>query len=624
MQKLIRWISPFTAFLCLGFSATANADFVRIEEDHIAIRYEGDWRTVSGAGISGGTVKVASAADARVHVYFRGPSISLIGYRCHCAIGTAEISVDGQRRVVAQAIPSSSTPEAQSVISTIAGLGDGPHVLTIEVSGEDGQGGTANASFVVDAFDIEDGAPLRRLEESDAAIMYSGAWMDIDDPSVSGGSVLATQEVGATATLSFSGNSFQWIGYGCPCTGGIADAIIDGQSSGPLSNLSTTRQAQLTGFSTTTLPDGEHEMTLRVTGANTDAPPWVVVDAFAIDATTSDTTAPSVTMTAPANNASLTGVVTLEASAQDNVGVAKVQFFGLRSGGRTYLLGEDYSAPFTLAQDTSGIPSGSDVRIWARAFDAANNYADSAMIAAIVNHSGDNTPPVVTITEPPADSTVSGTINLTATASDDQQVDSVRFVVDVLSPDYVMTMPITQPPYTMQLDTQRVKDGLHRIEARASDVAGNVSDAQIMITVDNSVQPNSVRVDDTHPAIAYNGGSWTRESDGDLPRFHWDGATWSSTVGATLTGTFQGTGLRWHGFICDYCGVASVSIDGGTAQTVDTFSMNVPPEVHVGTVVYNSPTLASGKHTITITVQASPPNRTRPERIYIDAFEVLR
>lgn len=625
MPKLFRWSFPLFVLACLGLATPSHADFVRIEENHVSVRYEGDWRTVSGAGVSGGTVRVSNAAGARVHVFFRGTGISLIGYRCNCAIGTAWMSVDGTRRTLVQGWTPSSSPEAMSVIRTIDGLDSGTHVLTLELTGNDGQGNTANASFVVDAFDIENGRPMRRIEENDPAITFTGEWMDIDDPSVSAGSVLATRELGATATLRFSGNALEWIGYGCPCTGGIVDITVDGQSSGPLSNMSTIRQPQHASFSTTTLPDGDHEMTLRVTGANVDAPPWVVVDALAIDVVASDSAAPTVTMTAPADNASVTGVVTLEAAAQDNVGVTKVQFFAAPAGGSTVLLGEDTSGPFTLTRDTSTIASGSQFRLWTRAWDGANNYAQSPTINVRVNHTGDTTPPVLTITEPADGSTVSGTINLSATATDENHISSVRFVIDFLSFEYIMTAPITEPPYTMRVDTLFLKDGLHRLEATARDVSGNTSTQEIRVTVDNSVQPNSVRVDDTHPAISFNGGTWTRETDGEAPRFHWDGATYSSTVGATVTGTFQGSGLRWHGFRCEFCGVATISIDGGPPQVVDTYYTNLPGQtVNLGTVVYSSPTLASGTHTVTLTVQPSPSPRPANHRVYVDAFEVLR
>jgi hypothetical protein len=609
----------------LALSSTSYADFTRIEESHPSVSYEGNWSTVNGSAVSGGSVKVASAAGARVTVTFRGTGISWIGYRCDCAQGTAWIYVDGVRKVIGQAIPSNSTPEAQSPIYTINGLNSSqPHTLTIELTGENIAGNNANTYVVIDGFDIENGAPLRTLQENDPAVTYTGAWMDIDDPTVSGGSVVATQQAGATATVRFSGNTVRWISYLCPCTGGITEVSIDGRVLSSVNAYAPQRQAQVPISSYTNLADGDHAMTLRVTGASQagSANNWVVVDSFLVDASGSDTNAPQAVMTSPANEASVTGVVTLEAEATDDVGVTKVQFWAQPFGGSWILLGEDSQAPYSLTRDTSRILSGLQFRLKVRAWDAASNYSESPVVIATVKHTEDTTPPVVSITSPAAGSTVSGPINITASATDNGLMHSVRFIIDFLSFDYIMTAPIYEPPYVMPFDTRYLKDGFHKLEAIAMDKSANMSTTAITITVDNSVQPGRVRLDDDDPRISYSAG-WQLDNDGEMPRFHWDSAAYSSTPGATATLTFQGTGILWHGYGCEQCGNATVSIDGGQPQAVDTFRPDRPGEgIKLGTVVYTSPTLASGTHTIEIKVQA--PTRTNANFVYVDALEVLQ
>ena len=68
-----------------------------------------------------------------------------------------------------------------------------------------------------------------------------------------------------------------------------------------------------------------------------------------ITTTPADTTPPTVSMTAPANNATLTGTVNLAATASDDTGVAGVQFQldGSPIGP------EQTTAPYTLAWDSS-------------------------------------------------------------------------------------------------------------------------------------------------------------------------------------------------------------------------------------------------------------------------------
>lgn len=85
----------------------------------------------------------------------------------------------------------------------------------------------------------------------------------------------------------------------------------------------------------------------------------------------SDTTAPTVALTAPANlSGSLTGTVSLTATAADDVGVAGVEF---QLDGAT-LGSEDTTSPYAVNLDASTVVAGQHV-IRARARDAAGNLS---------------------------------------------------------------------------------------------------------------------------------------------------------------------------------------------------------------------------------------------------------
>jgi hypothetical protein len=94
-----------------------------------------------------------------------------------------------------------------------------------------------------------------------------------------------------------------------------------------------------------------------------------------------DTTPPSVSMTAPADGATLSGNVTLRASASDDAAVAGVQF--LRDG--QPLGSEDTAAPYELVWNTTGVPDG-PYALAARARDGAGNTATSASVAVDVDN----------------------------------------------------------------------------------------------------------------------------------------------------------------------------------------------------------------------------------------------
>ena len=70
--------------------------------------------------------------------------------------------------------------------------------------------------------------------------------------------------------------------------------------------------------------------------------------------TVPDTTAPTVSITAPANGATVSGTVTVSATASDNVGVVGVQF--LLDGAN--LGAEDTSSPYSISWNTRDGGSG--------------------------------------------------------------------------------------------------------------------------------------------------------------------------------------------------------------------------------------------------------------------------
>ena len=92
-----------------------------------------------------------------------------------------------------------------------------------------------------------------------------------------------------------------------------------------------------------------------------------------------DSVAPSVSLTAPAGGASVSGTITISANASDNVGVAGVQF--LVDG--TNLGVEDSAAPYSVSWNTTGVPNGSH-NLLARARDAAGNVTTSSALTITV------------------------------------------------------------------------------------------------------------------------------------------------------------------------------------------------------------------------------------------------
>ena len=102
------------------------------------------------------------------------------------------------------------------------------------------------------------------------------------------------------------------------------------------------------------------------------------------------------------------------------------------------------------------------------------------------NHGGDTTPPTVSITSPASGATVSGTISVAATASDNVAVASVQLQVDGTNSGSADT----STPYNFSLDTTKLTNASHTLTAVATDTSGNqATSAGVSITVANQGPP---------------------------------------------------------------------------------------------------------------------------------------
>jgi hypothetical protein len=92
-----------------------------------------------------------------------------------------------------------------------------------------------------------------------------------------------------------------------------------------------------------------------------------------------DSTPPVVSLPPPSGGSTVSGPVTLTASASDNVGVAGVQF---KVDGQN-VGGEDSSSPYSVTWNTTTVPDGSHA-LTAVARDAAGNTKTSAPVSVTV------------------------------------------------------------------------------------------------------------------------------------------------------------------------------------------------------------------------------------------------
>ncbi|HYO51964.1 Ig-like domain-containing protein [Archangium sp.] len=259
---------------------------------------------------------------------------------------------------------------------------------------------------------------------------------------------------------------------------------------------------------------------------------------FAVGPPVVDVTPPTTAITSPASNDSIRGTVTVTATADDDTGVTKVEFYD----GQT-LLGTDTSAPYSVSWNTVGVAEGAHT-LTAKAYDGVGLVGTSTGGAVVV----DNTAPTTSLTSPTA-TYVQGTVQVTATASDNRAVVKVEFYEG-----QTLFGTATTAPYSVSWNTTGLANGSHTLYARAYDAAGNVQAVS-----------RSVIVDTVGPTVAIT----------------------SPANGGTV---FLSTAIQASA--SDSNGVTQVVFyDGGTVIGTDT---SVPYSVSWSTML-----VAKGKHTLT-------------------------
>jgi subtilisin family serine protease len=209
---------------------------------------------------------------------------------------------------------------------------------------------------------------------------------------------------------------------------------------------------------------------------------------------TVDRTLPTVSMTAPSIGALVTGTaVALSATASDNVGIARVDFYR----DSNVLIGTDNTSPYEMSWDSTSTTSGAHT-IYAIATDTVGNTRTSS----VVNVTVDNTGPIVSMSEPANGGLVTGTLTVSANATDNVSVARVEFYRD----NQVLLTTDTSSPFSFSWDSTSVTNGAHTLYAIAEDSAGNRTTSSVInITVDNAAPTVAI----TSPA---NGAQVNRNS----------------------------------------------------------------------------------------------------------------
>jgi chitodextrinase len=302
--------------------------------------------------------------------------------------------------------------------------------------------------------------------------------------------------------------------------------------------------------------------------------------------TNADTTAPTVNLTAPAANSTVTGTTAINANAIDETGISKVEFYIDNA-----LKGSDSTAPYTYSWDSKQVTNGSH-SVSAKAYDAAGNTGSDVRTVNVTN--GDTQAPSV-----PGGLKVTADAANKVTLSWNASTDNTAVVGYTVLRNGAALNTSSTTSYT---DTTAAPNTTYTYQIKAYDAAGNSSAATSNVSVKTPIAadtqapsvPQNVRANAVNTSQI--NLAWTASTDNiavtayDIYRASTGGAT--TKVGSSTTTTFGDTNLKanttytYHVIARDSNSNASAKSATASAKTAEEQTIPAPtPEDPQGTAV---------------------------------------
>jgi hypothetical protein len=393
-----------------------------------------------------------------------------------------------------------------------------------------GMGLSIVGSATMDDFALSDNAPAGDTTPPTSTISCNGAG---DAAGCASGWYNAPVSVALSATDETAGSGVKEIRY---TTDGSDPTASSGTVYGGPFSVASTTTVKYRAFDNAGNAESVHSQLIRI-----------------------DTTAPTVSLTAPADGATVKGTVALTATADDNVGVDSVEF--LVDG---QVVGTDISAPYSADWDSKTIADGTHA-ITARAIDLAGNTTRTSDVSVTIANDSlppDTTPPTTTIAcnaAACASSYYNVLVSVALSATDEtggSGVKEIRYTTDGSDPT-ASSGNVYQGAFTVSSTTT--------VKYRAIDNAGNAE----------TIRSQLIRIDTTAPSVAITAPT--------------NGATVTANVKVTASASDSGSGIAKVTFY----------LDGKVLATVTSAPYSTQ---------WNTKKSTKGKHTLTAVAQDNAGN----------------
>ena len=185
-----------------------------------------------------------------------------------------------------------------------------------------------------------------------------------------------------------------------------------------------------------------------------------------------DTSAPAVQISSPDDGATVSGTISVNTSATDNVGVTKLELYINNA-----LVAQSTNASATFSVNSLNYADGAHA-LAVRGYDAAGNVGTTSIIVTVQNSTtADTIAPVAQITSPADGSQLARSQKINVAGTDNVAVTAVELYINGK-----FFGRSTSASAVFSWNTSKVAKGSHTLQAFAYDAAGNVG-ASTVITV---------------------------------------------------------------------------------------------------------------------------------------------
>jgi hypothetical protein len=323
---------------------------------------------------------------------------------------------------------------------------------------------------------------------STISVTPSGGFSGTVNLSASGAPAGATATLNPTA-VSSSGSSTLTLSPGSAAAGTYAITVTG--TSGSLSHATSVSWTIAGSGGGGALTNGDFESGLTgwtSTGTTSASTAAHTGAGAAMVGSTSPTTDSSLsqTFTLPSNASALSFYYKVVCPDTVTYDWASATLKDNTSGTTTTMLANTCSNSGSWVQASASVTGGHSVTLTLSNHD--DNYSGDPTytlydtVANATSGGGDTTPPTTSVTAPASGATVSGTVTVTATASDNVGVTKIELYVDG-----ALLGSGTTSPASASWNTTTAANGTHSITSKAYDAAGNVgTSAAVSVTVSNS------------------------------------------------------------------------------------------------------------------------------------------